>query len=320
MISVLPRSQWWNGLLQRYVTGRLRIQPYGEFHEKLKACRRHLEYYRAVSRQPCEDFNAVEIGTGWFPIIPIGLFLCGAREIWTFDIVGLLREDTFCQVIKYFCLFAQTGELNKILPGVRHSALSKLMELAPLATTVSPVDFLEKLNIHGLVQDIRSSGIAEGSVDMVFSNGVLELLDPTTLAEILAKLRRLASQTSVMSHYFCMADQFATFDKSITPFNNLQYSARAWHWLQSPLVPQNRLRISDYRRAICEAGFDIFVEESVNGSESDLASIRLATEFKHYDQRDLLVIFSWLVGRPVECRVNADTCIDEPGATAFQVS
>jgi len=299
-ISGLPRSEWWNGLLQRYVTGGLRVQPYGEFQAKVKACRRHLDHYREFSRLPRADFTVVEIGTGWFPIIPIGLYLCGAREIWTFDIVRLLRKDALRKVIEYFSLFAQTGELNKILPAVRSSSVSKLIELAPLATKVLPVEFLERLNIHALVQDVRTSGLADGSVDMVFSHGVLEHLPSRVLAEVFAQLRKLCSEVSVMSHFIGMADQFASFDSSITPFNNMQYSARAWRWLNNSLIPQNRLRVSDYRRAYGDAGFEIVAEENLNGAESDLASVRLAAEFEHYDQQDLLVLFSWLVGRPVE--------------------
>ncbi len=303
-ISGLPCSYWWNGLLQRYVTGGLRIQPDGEFRAKVIACRRHLDYYRAFSRQPREDFTVVEIGTGWFPIIPIGLYLCGAREIWTFDIVGLLRADTFCKVIEYFCLFSQTGELDELLPAVRTSAIARLTELAPLAMKVSPVEFLERLNIHSLVRDVRNSGLRDGSADLVFSHGVLEHFPPRMLAEALAEWRRLCSGYSVMSHFIGMADQFASFDRSITPFNNLQYSARVWRWLNNSLIPQNRLRASDYRRAYGDAGFGIVAEEDLNGAESDLAGVRLAAEFEHYDKQDLLVLFSWLVGRPVEGAVH----------------
>jgi hypothetical protein len=108
-----------------------------------------------------------------------------------------------------------------------------------------------------------------------------------------------------MSHYVCIADQF-TFDKSITGFNNLRYSTHAWRWLKSPLVPQNRLRISDYRCAYADAGFEIVAEEDRSGAERDLASIRLAAEFEHYDKQDLLVLFSWLVGRPVQAARRVD--------------
>jgi len=317
-ISVLPRSQWWNSLLQRYVTGTLRIGPYDEFYAKLRACRRHLDAYRTFSRRPREDFTVVEIGTGWFPIIPIGLHLCGAREIWSFDIVRLLRADTFRRVIDCFCSFARSGELCQVLPAVRASVLTKLLEMAPSAAKLPPAEFLERLNIHSLIGDVRRTGLADGCADLVFSEGVLELIDPAALLDILSELRRLASRDSVVSHYICIADQFATFDKSITPFNNLRFSARAWRWLKSPLVPQNRLRASDYRRAMREAGLEIVAEENRRGAESDLARIRLAPEFSRYDRQDLLVLFASLVGRPPESPASAERCASEPQPISFQ--
>jgi hypothetical protein len=202
--------------------------------------------------------------------------------------------------MEHFCVFARTGELNAILPAVRPSAVAMLTEQAPLASELSPVEFLERLNIHAVVQDVRSSGLANRSVDMVFSHGVLEHLPPPMLSEALAELRRLCSGSSVMSHFIGMADQFANFDRSITPFNNMRYSDRAWRWWNNSLIPQNRLRVSDYRRAYGEAGFEIVAEEDLSGAESDLASIRLAPEFARYDRKDLLVLFSWLVGRPMD--------------------
>jgi len=97
-----------------------------------------------------------------------------------------------------------------------------------------------------------------------------------------------------------MADQFSSFDRSITPFNNMRYSSRAWRWLDSPIIPQNRLRASDYSQAYRNAGFEIVAREDVNGAQSDLASVKIATEFARYSRDDLLVLYSWLIARPVE--------------------
>ena len=116
-----------------------------------------------------------------------------------------------------------------------------------------------------------------------------------------------------MSHYIGIADQFSFLDKSITPFNYMRYSSRAWRWLNSPVIPQNRLRISDYCRAYDRAGFGVAFREDTNGAESDLASIRLAAGFKHYDKQDLLVLFSWLVGRPVENPMETEKCTADRG-------
>jgi hypothetical protein len=296
----LPRTQWWNGLMQQHLTGGLRLQPYGEFQAKLKACRRHLQFYQSWSRKPRDNFSVVEIGTGWFPIIPIGLHLCGAGEILTYDIVRLLRPDTLGMVVEYLCLFARTGELYEILPEARPEPVSQLMRLARSPVDRSPVEFLKRLNIQAIIGNVCNLRSDNGSVDLVYSHGVLEHLAPPLLAQAMAEFRRVCGWSSVMSHFIGMADQFSSFDKSITPFNNLRYSARAWRWLDSPIIPQNRLRVSDYIHNYSTAGFETVAREDVNGAESDLAKVRTAPEFARYSRDELLALYSWLIARPVE--------------------
>jgi hypothetical protein len=103
-----------------------------------------------------------------------------------------------------------------------------------------------------------------------------------------------------MSHYVDLYDQFSAFDRSITQFNFLRYSAGRWQWLRSPLIPLNRLRISDYRALHSAAGFAICQEASSSGSAHDLGKVPLATEFQKYSAADLLVVTSWLVSRPAD--------------------
>src|SRR5579871_3118521 len=181
----LPRTEWWNGLMQRYFTGGFQLQPYGEFHAKLGACRRHFQYYQSCSRNPRDSFSVVEIGTGWFPIIPIGLHLCGAGEILTYDIVRLLRPDTFEKVVEYFCLFARTGELDKILPEARRERILEFMSLARLP--ISPIEFLKRLNIRALLGNVCDLPLDSGTVDLVFSHGVLEHFAPRLLAQAMTE-------------------------------------------------------------------------------------------------------------------------------------
>jgi hypothetical protein len=300
IFSCLPRSDRWNELLQRHVTGGLRLEVHDEFLEKVRACRRHLDYYETCSRRPREDFSALEIGTGWFPIIPLGLYLCGAREIWTYDIVRLLRLDTFYTVLDYYILLYRTGELKEVLPAAIPSRVERLVQFSSSPRKIGPEECLERLGIHALIGDVRVTGLPQGSIDFVFSHGVLEHFPWEMLVEALKELRRVSGQDSVMSHYLGLADQFASFDRSITPYNFLRYSKRAWRWLDSPMIPQNRLRISDYRTAFSGAGFVVAASEDIRGKEEDLASIRLAPEFVQCNKDDLLVLFSWLITRPKE--------------------
>jgi hypothetical protein len=299
VISLLPHSERWNAFLQRHVTKGLKLRQHGEFEGKLVKCRRHLERYQEFSLSPKRDFSVVEIGTGWFPIIPIGLYLCGAREIWTFDIVRLVSASTLAQVVNCFQIANDSGELAQLLPLASSERIGRLLEIGSIVKNTPPAECLELLNIHAIVGDVRSSGLAEGSTDLIFSNGVLEHISPAPLRELFAEFRRLASRDSVMCHYIGIADQFASFDRSITPFNYMRYTNRAWRWLDNPIIPQNRLKVSDYRRAYVEAGFEIVDVEDIEGAEGDLDSIRLAPEFAHYSRHDLLVLYSWLVARAV---------------------
>lgn len=297
-LSLLPRSDWWNELLQRHVTRGLRLEPEGEFRGKLLACRKHFDCFCQASTRPNAGFNALELGTGWFPIIPLGLYLCGARSVWTYDVVRLLRSDTFRRTLECFRVFQKTGRLVEILPAALPERMEQFAALLKRDGRTSPEQLLDELNIHAVVGDVRQSEQAHGTIDFVFSNGVLEHLSPAALAETMAAFRLLLRPDGVMCHHIGLADQFASFDRSITPYNFLQYSPKVWRWLNNPIIPQNRLRHSDYVSILESSGFDVVRQETVPGRVQDLRSVVLAPEFQSYSEPDLLVLTSWLVSRP----------------------
>ena len=107
-ISFLPRSERWNEVFQTYVTKSLEIDR-GGFEQRLDFCRRHLEHFLELQPMRAENFSVLELGTGWFPIVPVGLYLCGASEIWTFDIVPLLRSSR----MKLRCSSAFSGRFRR---------------------------------------------------------------------------------------------------------------------------------------------------------------------------------------------------------------
>ena len=118
------------------------------------------------------------------------------------------------------------------------------------------------------------------------------------LKAILLEFKRIGSAQSVQSHYVNLRDQFSYFDSTITPFNYLKYSAKQWRFLNSPLIWQNRLRISDYRALFAETGYQLIRESNTSGNVEELRKVPLASEFQHYALEDLLVLISWLVAIP----------------------
>lgn len=301
IISWLPWSHRCNELFQRYVTKGLVLRP-ADFEAKLLCCRKHWEHYRTFSEEPKEEATAVELGTGPFPIVPVGLYLCGVGSITTYDLVPLIRSAGFRRMLELFCEYDQDRRLQAHVPCVRPERMRCIHQLLDKVNGASPSALLAMLNIRTRIGDARRTGLSAGTVDFVFSNVVLEHIPRIITAGLFSEFRRVATDHSVMSHYIGLKDQYASFDPSISPFNFLSYSERQWRFLNNRMIPLNRLRIPEYRRLHEDAGYRIVKEENTSGIPADLQGISLAPEFQHYSQQDLLVLFSWMVSTPARAR------------------
>jgi hypothetical protein len=267
-ISPLPGRDRLNHLLQRHVTGSVTLTD-EVFERKLAQCRRHIESYRA--QHGAVPRHVLELGTGWYPIVPIGLIEAGVERVTTVDV------NPLCDLARARAALQRFG---RQLPA------------DPVATDAGGL--LEPLGVQMLVRDVRDSGVERGSVDLFVSNNTLEHIPPTTLAEIMAEFRRLAAPGAVMDHFIDMSDHYAHFDRSITEFNYLRYSDRRWRPFNNRLQYQSRLRISDYRRIIEDAGFRVTAEDAERGPMDALDQITLAPRFQRYPREELAVVRCWL--------------------------
>lgn len=223
IIGRLPKNYYWNGLFQKYITKGY-FPSAKVFAGKLNYCQQHLDYYLKFSSTPKSEFSALELGTGSWPVVPLGLYLSGAREIWTYDLVPVLQKDTLKNTLELFIEFEENGKLKKILKSIRPERLAKLRQLLSQVDTDSPSEIFEKLNIHLLIADARNTKIPNQSVDIVFSTQVLEHINAEVLTGLFSEFKRVVANDSVMIHYIGLIDQFSSFDKSITPYNFYKYS------------------------------------------------------------------------------------------------
>jgi SAM-dependent methyltransferase len=298
-IAALPKPHFWNELLQERVTHSLELTD-ERFNRSLSNCRIHLERFRRYGRAGEASFSAFELGTGWFPVVPIGLFVSGAREVWTWDIAPLLKFSRLKLTIDRFIELDQGQRLQDHLSIVpeRVAALRKVMTLLESPQRLKPVQLLERIGIHYRVGNACRSGLPPETVDLIVSDVVLEFFSIDELNEILGEFRRIIAPAGVMSHSIDLSDQYASFDAHITKFNFLRYSDWAWGLFNNPIIPLSRLRISDYRRAFSDNRFHIVDESSVRGDSAELARIPVAARFRDYTVDDLLVLFTWLAAVP----------------------
>ena len=297
-IGALPYPHFWNGLLQDWVTHSTRLTD-EVFFENLSNCGLHLANLQRYNSTTLRHFSAFELGTGWFPVVPIGLFLCGAREVWTWDIAPLLKLDRLKDVIARFLELEERQLLKSRLDALpERLALLRAVMTGRDSSNSEPTQLLEGLNIHYRIGNATRSRLPPASIDLIVSDVVLEHPSPAQLTEILHEFRRIAAPEAVMSHSIALDDQYSGRDPRITQFNFLRFSDRMWRWINNPIIPLNRLRISDYRRLFSESGFQIVEETSRRGDPAELARVPLAEHFRQYSLEDLLVTYTRLAANP----------------------
>lgn len=287
--------------MQKYITkGYYPSQK--DFSDKLSFGRMHFEHYLEFSAAPKSNIEVFELGTGPWPIIPIALYILGASKINTYDIAPLVRHDVLKRTLELFSLSSANGLLEKYLGKVDKKRVCKVKELLQKTDSESPSKLLSSINIHLHIGDARTTSLSDNSVDLIFSTVVLEHISAEVLEGLLAEFNRVAAVDAVMSHYIGLADQYASFDKSISPFNFLRFTDKQWRLFNNPIIPLNRLRIEDYRNIFRTNGLEIVKEDNVSGLLSDLEKTPLSPKFLHYKTEDLLVLYSWLVVRAIRSR------------------
>jgi hypothetical protein len=301
-ISLLPGRHRLNRMLQEHVTGSLALTP-RLFEAKVAQCRHHLmsverrraarELARPAGAQAQPPRSALELGTGWYPIVPVGLALAGVEQVTTVDVSPLLDGARVARVVDLYAQELADGRLDA-LPGLDPARAGALLTRARERSGAGVDEVLAQLNVRSVVGDVRQLALPSNSFDLLVSDNTLEHIPAQTLDEVLPALAGLAAPGAVMDHFIDLSDHYAHFDDSITEFNYLRFSPAAWRLFNNRLQYQNRLRASDYRRLFEQAGLEVVAQEDQSGEASQLSRVNLADHFRDYEAADLLVLRTWL--------------------------
>jgi SAM-dependent methyltransferase len=238
------------------------------------------------------DATAVEVGTGWVPIIPLGLHLLGVRRILSFDLTVHLMPDLMLQSLT---------QMGACLPDLARQSGIPLSLLQERFAQLVPQDFDALARQIGFEYhaplDVARSAIPTHSVDLVYSNAVFEHVTPQALTSILEHSRRILKPGGLAWHNIDYSDHYAYTFKDLSLINFLRYKEGFWSMFgQSDLHYQNRLRRSDYVRAFEAAGFEVVhAIDDLGLSEADARKAPLA---KSYDLLDLTCTSSRFVLKP----------------------
>jgi hypothetical protein len=282
-LSVAPGGEAVNDFLQVAVGGLRDFES--NIDRKVCADWCVLAAHMAELQRPLQDLEYLEIGTGWYPTLPVCYSLAGARSCRTFDIQRHLRESWTFHMLR---------RLESHLPAIAESALLPLADVqtayAPLASARSVEELLERARIsYSAPADAARTGLPDASVDVVFSNSVFEHVPPESIAAILKESRRVLRPGGLSIHSVNCGDHYAYFDRRITAINYLAYTERDWRFWDSSLLYQNRLRPQDFLALAEQADLKIVMSKFHPRPEllAALPQMRITPEFARYSPEQL---------------------------------
>jgi len=254
----------------------------------------HLDALRRLG-DASRGFSAIELGSGWFPIVPLCYFLAGAGSVDLVDLEDLSRPDSVTQAMRGVIDAHRDGRLAPLGPidpgrveelgavSERVGRLGHVRALGSLGLRIRPVD------LRGMEVDRQPS--------LISSNTVLEHIPASVLGGILVRFREIAGPGTVMSHLIDLCDHYAYVDDSVGVYHFLRYSDRQWRWIDNDVQPMNRLRASEYRDLYERAGVPITEEHLVGDDPSALVGEPLDARFAAMDPADVATKVSTLITR-----------------------
>jgi SAM-dependent methyltransferase len=255
-----------------------------------------MSYLAAVGRADLRCRHIMEIGSGWYPTVPMCFALAGAESCHTVDISRHMKGDLTFRMLR-----ALEAHLPAIAKAAGRDAGEVRERYAKLRAAGSLDELLARANIiyHAPADGARAEWFAAGTVDLVYSNSVLEHVPGPVILSLMKEAHRVLKPNGLMLHAVACNDHYAHFDKSISYVNYLQFTDGQWRLWNNSLNYQNRLRASDFTGMAKESGFEIIHEARAmrRGTREALERLRIAPEFAAYSSEDLAATTVDFVGR-----------------------
>lgn len=234
---------------------------------------------------PPEGLHIMEIGTGWYPTLPFCFFLAGVGRCHTFDISRHLKESLCRRMVRRleFHLPAIAAASGRSEPEVRARWQS-------LDSAASASEMLDRARVtYHAPGDACQTSLPPQTLDMVFSNSVLEHVPEPVIRKMMVESFRVLKPGGVSVHSVNCGDHYAYFDRSITPIHYLRFDPKQWRFWNNDLLYQNRLRPGDFLRMAEESGLKIVLNKWRPRPDllQQLPRLPIAAEFKGYSPEEL---------------------------------
>jgi SAM-dependent methyltransferase len=271
---------------------------------------RHLRGAHASGRMLRHPRAVAELGPGDSIGIGLAALLSGVERYLALDVVRYSdlagSQQIFEELVALFEARAPIpgdDELPGVYPKLRSYEFPRdLLGEAHLQAALEPArvrsirESLEDLDapcgrIRYLAPWTDDEAIAEGSIDLIYSQAVLEHVDD--LPQVYRSMRRWVGVTGVMSHQI----DYRCHGKADEWNGHWSYSDAAWRIVvgRRPYL-LNRAPHSEHVRLLRESGFDLAAVDLQRAAA--LPRSRLARRFRDLSNEDLTTCGAYIVAAP----------------------
>lgn len=291
-ISFLPDPQRANYFFQHRVTRSTTLDD-ERVRKGVEWAGMHLDALRRLGDRPGPGFSALELGAGWYPIVPLCYFLAGADTVRMVDLEDLCRPELAVQAVDALVQLHREGRLDQLGP-IDEERVERLRASHGRILSQGHVAGLGSLGLLVTPTDARTIEVSDPP-DLISSNTVLEHIHADVLTAIIRRFGEISRPGTVMSHLVDLCDHYAYADDTVDVYHFLRYSDRAWRLIDNDVQPMNRLRAPEYRALYAAAGVPV-TEEHRSGCDPDaLAGEPLADPFAAMDPADVACTTSHLI-------------------------
>jgi SAM-dependent methyltransferase len=251
-----------------------------------------------TAKLPLAGATLLEMGTGWYPTFPFCLYLAGATRVVTLDLNWHLKPELTIvladRLAAHVPLIAR--ESGRDVDDVSAQQIALYCALRGGASIREAT--------RGVVEyrapaDASATGLPDASVDIVFSNSVLEHVPPAVIKACFAEAMRIIRPGGVVFHSVNCGDHYAYADPRIHQLHYLRFSEAAWNKWNNAFLYQNRLRAVDFVEMAKRAGLTIEIDTSHPHPKRlrQLDSIHVDSSFSRYTREQLAITSIDFLGR-----------------------
>ena len=239
--------------------------------------------------------TVLEVGTGWQPLIPLLFSMAGTKQVILTDLTRLLHPSSLAAALD--SLRYNKKRITEGLP-ISSEAFDQFTRSNQGETLEQS---LERFRLRYMAPcDCRSTGLPPNSVDAVISRAVMEHIPPDVILAIFHESARIIKPGGVACHVVDNSDHWQHRDGNISRVNFLKFSDSTFRLTYiNKLNYQNRLRHSQYREMLEQAGFQIVRDEPTVDAPSVevLKNFQVAPQFRRFTHEDLATIDSFFLAR-----------------------